>query len=89
VVEHNKEYGEVFKNLIASANLEVWISTPNRNSSQTSDDRPRNKYHVREFTPREVLELIGSYRTDIMDWRDLSILNEKTLVNPLVYRIYV
>ena len=83
-IEHIKNYRQAIKNLIASAKKEVWISTPNR---FTTENPPSNPFHVKEFTPKEMLEMIGDYKVKILHWDTFEELDKNTKVNPLIYKI--
>ena len=39
----------------------VYISTPNRNHPKIRESRPKNKYHVREWTPAELYEILTKH----------------------------
>lgn len=82
VIEHIKEYKRAIKNLLASGS-EIYISTPNRNNQELKGDRPKNRLHVREFTPSEMIEMLGG--GEILHWQTFEKLNEETEVSPLVY----
>lgn len=61
-IEHVEDVKSAIKNMIASANKEVWFSTPNR-----KDEHPDNPYHVREYSKEEMLELIGDYKVEVVE----------------------
>ena len=82
VIEHIKEYKKAIGNLLKSGN-EIYISTPNRNHPDLGKNRPVNTLHVREFTPRELIDLLGNPK--ILHWETFEELNEDTQVSPLVY----
>ncbi len=82
-IEHVEYPRQAIQNLIAAAREEVWISTPNGLNKKRP---PNNKYHVCEYTPEEMLNMIGR-AAEILHWKDLSLLPLTTKVNPLVYRI--
>ncbi len=50
---------------------EFFISTPNRNSPTIRKDRPYNKYHVREWTGEEFVELLKRYFevVELRNWK--------------------
>lgn len=39
----------------------VFISSPNRNHPKIGDNKPRNKRHVREWTPQELYDILSGY----------------------------
>ena len=82
-IEHVEHPEQAIQNLIKAATEEVWISTPNGTGKPRP---PSNKYHVCEYTPGEMLDMIAR-RTEILHWKDLSPLTVTTRVDPLVYRI--
>lgn len=84
-IEHIKNYRQGIKNLITIATKEVWISTPNRKAS--NENQPTNPYHVKEFTPEEILEMIGDYKVKILDWDTFKEVGTDTKISPLVYHI--
>ncbi len=89
VIEH-VEFPEIaITHLIEAAAKEVWISTPN------GTDKPRppeNPFHVCEYTPQEVLDMIYSNGVNasqvrIIDWKTWETVDQNTLCDPLVYHI--
>jgi len=40
---------------------EYFISTPNRNNDSIQNDKPKNPYHVREWTSSEMLDFLSEY----------------------------
>lgn len=88
VIEHVKKYKASIKNLIDRTKEELWISTPNRNNKDINNNEATSKEHIKEFTPKEMLEMIGDYRTEILHWDTFKKLDINTMVSPLVYRIY-
>lgn len=83
-IEHVKNYRAAIKNLIDSAKKEVWITTPNRRRSD--EEKPSNPYHVREFYPEEMLEMIGAKRVEILNEK-FEVVEASTKESPLVYHI--
>lgn len=88
VIEHVKKYEASIKNLINNAIKEIWISTPNRNNEDINNNQPNSIDHVKEFIPKEMLEMIGDYKTEILHWDTFTKLDINTMISPLVYRIY-
>lgn len=85
-LEHVGNGEGAVKNLLAAARREVWISTPNGYGKRNP---PENPYHVREYCPGEILEMIGkSGVVTILDWRTFAALPETTNVNPIVYHVH-
>jgi 2-polyprenyl-3-methyl-5-hydroxy-6-metoxy-1,4-benzoquinol methylase len=92
VIEHLKDYETAMRNMIHSATLEVWLSTPNRRHPDLRDNQPLNRHHVREFYPEEILEMASRHGVkdiDILNWQDFAPLKPETKISPLVYRIRV
>lgn len=85
VIEHIKDYKQAMKNLVESAG-EVWISTPNRNNPGIGQERSHNSFHVKEFTPEEMFEMIGK-QVKVYRWDTFEEVDESTIVTPLVYQI--
>jgi 2-polyprenyl-3-methyl-5-hydroxy-6-metoxy-1,4-benzoquinol methylase len=85
LIEHVEDAARVVQNLLASAPY-AYLSTPNRACPELGQDRPLNPFHVREYTPYEVLELIGR-PTLIRDPFSWNILPPQTLMTPLVYEV--
>lgn len=86
VIEHIKNYKEAISNLVRCGK-EVWISTPNRNSPTIGKEAPNNDFHVKEFTPAEMLGMIGKDNVKIYTWKTFSEVDHNTMVTPLVYKI--
>ena len=92
VFEHVANPLVVLQNLIKSAVKEVWISTPNGANKSRPPDNP---YHVCEYTPLEMDELVTEAvslmglkgRLTIHHWNTWATLSVNTDINPLVYRI--
>lgn len=85
VLEHVKDYRQALRNLQSTA-PEVWISTPNRNNADIGDNEAENPFHVKEFTPSEIIEMAEG-EVEILHWKTFERLKEDTTVTPLVYKI--
>jgi len=85
VLEHVKDYREAMKNLQETA-PEVWLSTPNRNNPDIGDNEALNPFHVKEFTPDEIIDMTEG-GIEILHWETFERLEKDTKVTPLVYRI--
>jgi len=84
VLEHIEETVAAIRSLLASAPC-VILSTPNRAAPVLGQAHPRNPYHVREYTPREMLELLGPATIhDPFSWREVG---PESLMTPLVYEV--
>lgn len=86
VVEHIKDYRQAIKHLVASAE-EAWISTPNRNNPGHGQDRPNNDFHVREFFPYQMLEMIDRPDVELYAWDTFEKVGVDTMSTPLLYKI--
>lgn len=60
IIEHIEDWQGFIDNLIeklGKPGTVYWISTPNRNNKSLSQDGPpKNKYHVREWTSKELID---------------------------------
>lgn len=88
MLEHVADPVAVLKNLWASTEEELWVSTPNGAGKPRP---PLNPFHVREYSPAEVfnlLEVAGVKDLDkvaVFGWEDFSPQGIDTTVDPLVY----
>lgn len=81
IIEHIDDYKTFLKNIIRFAKqkkgsynvesgpTEFFISTPNRNNRHIRQDKPYNKYHVREWTQEEFIDVLSKFfeNIEIMD----------------------
>jgi len=92
VFEHLANWGKAMNNLLGSDAKEIWLSTPNRNNPNLGQDKPINDYHVREFTPNEILAMtkMGElWKVQVIHWNTWDIIEDMdTEVTPLVYRLF-
>ena len=86
-IEHIKNYRQAIQNLVNSAKEEVWIATPNRNNLLHGQNKPYNDFHVKEFTPDEMLEMIGNYEVKLYDWDTFREVDKSSIITPLIYKI--
>ena len=87
VIEHVADPNVALHHLINAATDEVWISTPNGNGKPRP---PENPFHVAEYTPDEMLNMIHAVRgcpVGVLGWEDFKPVPTNTDVSPLVYRI--
>jgi SAM-dependent methyltransferase len=83
VIEHIEDVEAAVANLKASAKERVILSTPNRLSSEIGQTTPHNDYHVKEYTPTEMLEFFpGAEIRHPVTWK---LLWEGSSITPLVY----
>ena len=66
---------------------EIYFSTPNRNNSDLGQDRPQNDYHVAEFTPQEIKDMMPNVHITILNPYTFMSLDVDTKTTPLVYYI--
>ena len=84
LIEHIEDTVSAVRHLLASGRV-VILSTPNRAAPVLRPDRPSNPYHVREYTPREMLELLGpAVIRDPYSWQEVG---PDSLMTPLVYEV--
>lgn len=87
VIEHVKDYKRAIRNLVMSANREVWISTPN--AKDWANDPNKNPYHVIEFSLAQMRELLKDYNYEVRRWDTFELIEGESDVNPLIYIIRV
>ena len=84
LIEHIEDTVTAIRHLLASGRT-LYVSTPNRASPVLRADRPANAYHVREYTPQEMLELLGPATIrDPFSWAEVG---PDSLMTPLVYEV--
>ena len=86
-LEHVANTGDALRHLVEAAHEEVWLSVPNGTNKPRP---PKNPYHVCEYTPREMLDMIrtiGAFEVNVLHWNTFEPEDLGTLVDPLVYRI--
>lgn len=62
VLEHLNDLQAMIANVCAAAK-DVWFATPNRNSPGVPQDRPSISFHVQEYSPGEMLEMLSPLGT--------------------------
>lgn len=89
VIEHVDDPERAIRNLVYSCRERVWLSTPNRNSSEISDEHPHNPHHVQEFSPSGIVQMALPYVSEVKlrHWEDFRLLESTTDVTPLVYEL--
>lgn len=91
-IEHVDYPRDSLDRMIDLAEREVWISTPNGNGKKRPPDNP---YHVLEYTPREMVDMIIDHKdvkfVEVIDYNTMhyiSLLNfSETRIDPLVYKV--
>jgi ubiquinone/menaquinone biosynthesis C-methylase UbiE len=61
VIEHVDDYQAVLNSLkkfFRPGVTKLWISTPNRNNEKIQKDKPKNEFHVREWTLGEAWDIL-------------------------------
>lgn len=66
-----------------------YISTPNRNNPKISDEKPKNKYHVREVTSEEFRDQMETFfnQVQLLDVMGAPV-NDTTVETPLLAKCY-
>lgn len=86
VIEHIEQPELAIRNMIDSAKEAVFLSSPNRKNQNLGQDKPLNDYHVKEYTPEEVVEMIGM-DVRIYDLLSFKELDKDTTHTPLLYEV--
>lgn len=72
VIEHVSDYHRFVDELLRVARRTVVIGTPNRRPENTRPDgKPRNHWHLREWTHAELAEILSGHGADV-DWHFLN-----------------
>lgn len=73
VLEHVQDYGQALEEMVRVARRIVFVSTPNRRPENTrADGRPKNRWHIREWSYEE-LDSVLRERLDVhVDWNCLN-----------------
>lgn len=79
-IEHVAQFKNAIRHLKQAATKEVWISTPN-----SDEETPSNPFHVTEFRPNQMLEMLGNAK--IYHWDTMEELSPDTLESPLIYHL--
>mgnify|MGYP001607997666 CR=1 FL=1 len=83
-IEHIGDAVIAIRHLLDSGRT-LYVSTPNRAAPVLGHDAPRNAYHVREYTAREMLEWLGpAVIRDPFSWCEIG---PDSLMTPLVYEV--
>ena len=90
LIEHIEDDETALRALLTSP--EVWLSTPNRQAPGMGRERPNNRFHVREYTPDELIETMHPF----LRGRDVVLhepetfaeLNTDTTCTPVVYHVH-
>lgn len=85
-IEHAHDIQAAVKNLLFSAKEEAWISTPNGRGKPRP---PQNPFHVCEYTPGEMLELLKPHEVMIRRWDNWQAVDVNTDCDPLVYQVSI
>lgn len=73
VIEHVPDYMRLITQMIRLANRTVLISTPNRRPEYTRlDGRPKNRWHLREWSCKELDAIVGSLSGIDVEWNFLD-----------------
>ena len=84
ILEHIDDVVSAIRHLLASGRT-LYVSTPNRACPRLGQKHPENLFHVREYTPQEMLEFLGSATIrDPFSWHEVG---PESLMTPLVYEV--
>lgn len=88
-IEHVKNPQDAIKHLLDAAEEEVWLSTPNGTGKPRP---PSNPYHVCEYTPEEVYQMIRNVTSGVTirthRWDSMYRVDDYcSSIDPLIYRI--
>lgn len=86
VIEHIRDYEKAMANMINSTDV-LWLSTPNRNNPGHGQTRPHNDFHVKEFTPDEIIAMAPGCVVRMYDWQSFHEVKGDSIRTPLVYKI--
>lgn len=85
--EHVRDPEKAIDNLLSATREKLWISTPNGTGKPRP---PENPYHVCEYTPEEILDMIPrNTPVTIRNAITWEIVDIRTEADPLVYQIGV
>ncbi len=89
LIEHIEHDEVALRNLLSSS--EVWMSTPNKLAPGMGENKPNNSFHVREYTPTELIKKMQPFLRDrvvtLYDPISFKPLGIETEVTPVVYYI--
>lgn len=73
VLEHVPDYGAFLKEMIRVSSRVVFVSTPNRRPEYTrSNGRPKNRWHLREWSFQELDAILHDVHNGRVDWNFLD-----------------
>ena len=81
-IEHAADPVQAIENLIASARVDVWFSTPNN-----SEETPSNPFHTREYSLAEMREILKGYKYTVHRWDTFDEVTGDSDISPLIYHI--
>lgn len=88
VLEHIQDDKSAMRNLLHSAERELWLTTPNRLlQAPQPNGKPVLASHVREYIQEEVLELIGDHKVLMYRWMDFVRVDDMSDLSILTFRI--
>ena len=86
VIEHVENAHMALENMLRNAS-EIFFSTPNLNNSMLGRMKPKNLFHVREYTPEEICKMFPDNHVEILHPLDFSELEIDTDVTPVLYHV--
>ena len=87
VIEHIEDVPLIIENLLLACSKRLFLSTPNRNNLRLGQDKPINDFHVMEYTPSEVLELIGDHEVILRDPFTFEKVGTSSEATPMIYEV--
>jgi 2-polyprenyl-3-methyl-5-hydroxy-6-metoxy-1,4-benzoquinol methylase len=82
--EHVQNPTQAINHLLEAATETIWLATPN---GTEKPQPPDNIYHVQEYTPHEMLNMLQGHQTLIRNWDTWDLEKPDTQTDPLVYQI--
>ena len=69
VIEHVPDYVRFLSEMVRVSRRVVLLSTPNRRPENTrSDGKPKNRWHLREWTPEELAKILAESPAHHWEW---------------------
>lgn len=73
VLEHVADYGDLIREMTRVSKRVVFLSTPNRRPEYTrADGRPKNRWHIREWSYQELDSILQRMPGVRVDWNFLN-----------------
>ena len=88
VLEHMSNPHQLLRAFVRSQ-TPCLFSTPNRKNASLNAVRPKNRSHVQEFAPKEIINMLAGTQVEILNPFNLEPLSANTRMTPLLYKIKV